>query len=167
MDKIIWKSTGAWSYFLGNVLVGVRIAFLPDYSLVLFLLKHRGVGAFLKKKKRIPSRGNLLNSSIDKRITIVFCSTKTYHLFQSTKIKKIFWDTWPRMHEHFIWGVIAMLYAYRNIVKFAVSCYKFSKIARVVKSYPYPYLCPCIWHKISPQLKSNLRTNWIFSEFWL
>ena len=35
------------SYFLGNVLVRVRVAFLPDYSLVLPLLKHRAVGAFL------------------------------------------------------------------------------------------------------------------------
>ena len=83
-----------------------------------------------------------------KRITIVLCSTKTYHLFQSTKIKKNFWDTWPRMHGHFIWGVIAMSYPYRNVVKFAVSCYNFLKIAHVVKSYLYPYLylylCPCI-----------------------
>ena len=32
---------------LGNVLVGVKVAFLPEYPLVLFLLKHRGVEAFL------------------------------------------------------------------------------------------------------------------------
>ena len=32
---------------LGNVLVGVRVAFLPECPLVLSLLKHRGVGAFL------------------------------------------------------------------------------------------------------------------------
>ena len=47
MDKAIWKLTGEWSYFLGNVLVGVRVAFLPDYPLILSLLKHRGVRAFL------------------------------------------------------------------------------------------------------------------------
>ena len=47
MDKAIRKSTGEWPYFLGNVLVGVRVVFLPDCPLVLSLLKHRGVGAFL------------------------------------------------------------------------------------------------------------------------
>ena len=47
MDKAIWKITGEYSYFLGNVLVGVRVGFLPEYPLVLFLLKYRGVGAFL------------------------------------------------------------------------------------------------------------------------
>ena len=55
MDKVIWKLigelkkklTGEWSYFLGNVLVGVWVAFLPDCSLVLSLFKHRNVGAFL------------------------------------------------------------------------------------------------------------------------
>ena len=55
MDKIIWKLigklkkklTGKWSYFLGNVLVGVRVVFLPDYPLDLFLLKYKGVGVFL------------------------------------------------------------------------------------------------------------------------
>ena len=31
-----------------NVLVGVRVVFLPDCFLVLFLLIYRGVGAFLK-----------------------------------------------------------------------------------------------------------------------
>ena len=30
-----------------HVLVGVRVAFLPECPLVLFLLKHRGVWAFL------------------------------------------------------------------------------------------------------------------------
>ena len=47
MDKTIWKLTGNLSYFLSNVLVGVRVVFLPDYPLILSLLKHRGVGAFL------------------------------------------------------------------------------------------------------------------------
>ena len=58
MDKVIWKIigelkkklTGKWSYFLGNVLVVVRVVFLPDCSLVLFLLKYKGVGAFVNKK---------------------------------------------------------------------------------------------------------------------
>ena len=58
MDKVIWKLigklkkklTGKWSYFLGNVLVRVRVAFLPDCPLVLSLLKYKGIGAFLNKK---------------------------------------------------------------------------------------------------------------------
>ena len=33
-----------YSYFVSNVLVQVRHVFLPDYSLVLSLLKHRGKG---------------------------------------------------------------------------------------------------------------------------
>ena len=33
-------------YFLGNVLVEVRVVFLPDCPLILSLLKHRDVGAF-------------------------------------------------------------------------------------------------------------------------
>ena len=49
MDKAIWKSIGVWPYFLGNVLVGVRVVFLPDCFLVLSLLKYRDVGAFKKK----------------------------------------------------------------------------------------------------------------------
>ena len=44
MDKSIWKSTGEWPYFLGNVLV--EVVFLPDCPLILSLLKHRDVGAF-------------------------------------------------------------------------------------------------------------------------
>ena len=46
MDKSIWKSTGEWPYFLGNVLVEVRVVFLPDCPLILSLVKHRNVGAF-------------------------------------------------------------------------------------------------------------------------
>ena len=46
MDKSIWKSTGEWPYFLGNVLVEVRVVFLPDCPLILSLLKYRDVGAF-------------------------------------------------------------------------------------------------------------------------
>ena len=49
MDKVIWKSTGEWSYFLGNIFVGVRVAFLPDCPLVLSLLKYRDVGVFLNQ----------------------------------------------------------------------------------------------------------------------
>ena len=50
MDKAIWKLTGEWSYFLGNVLLGNRVALLPDCHLVLSLFKYRGVGHFWIKK---------------------------------------------------------------------------------------------------------------------
>ena len=50
MDKEIWKLTGEGLYFLGNVLLRVRVVFLPNYLLVLSLYKHRGVRAFLNKK---------------------------------------------------------------------------------------------------------------------
>ena len=50
MDKTIWKLIGNLSYFLGNVLVGVRVTFLPNCPLILSLLKHRGVGYFWTKK---------------------------------------------------------------------------------------------------------------------
>ena len=56
MDKAIWNSTKEWSYFLGNILVGVRVIFLLDCLLVLSLLKHRGVEAFLNKKKKWASQ---------------------------------------------------------------------------------------------------------------
>ena len=46
MDKLIWKSTGEWLYFLGNVLVEIRVVFLLDCPLILSLFKHRDVGAF-------------------------------------------------------------------------------------------------------------------------
>ena len=46
MDKSIWTLTGEWPYFLGNILVEVRVVFLPDCPLILSLLKHRDVGAF-------------------------------------------------------------------------------------------------------------------------
>ena len=51
MDKVIWKSTGEWPYFLGNVLVGVRVVFLSDCHLVLSLFKHRGVEALKKEEE--------------------------------------------------------------------------------------------------------------------
>ena len=47
MNKSIWKLIGDWSYFLGNVLVGVKVAFLPDCPLILSLLKHKDVGTFI------------------------------------------------------------------------------------------------------------------------
>ena len=53
------------AYFLGNILVGVRVVFLPNCPLVLSLLKHRGVGIFLNKKMRIPNNESSLNNSID------------------------------------------------------------------------------------------------------
>ena len=43
----------------------VKVVFLLDCTLVLFLLKHISVGLFLNKKLRNPNRGNPLNSSID------------------------------------------------------------------------------------------------------
>ena len=46
MDKSIWKLIGEWPYFLGNVLVEVRVVFLPNCPLILSLLKHGDVGAF-------------------------------------------------------------------------------------------------------------------------
>ena len=47
MDKTIWKLTGNLLYFLGNILVGVRVIFLPDCPLILSLLKYKGVRVFL------------------------------------------------------------------------------------------------------------------------
>ena len=35
MDKAIWKLIGELSYFLGNVLVRVIVAFSPDCPLIL------------------------------------------------------------------------------------------------------------------------------------
>ena len=47
MDKTNWKLTAERFYFLGNVLVGVRVAFLPNCPLILSQLKHRDVRVFL------------------------------------------------------------------------------------------------------------------------
>jgi len=47
VDNVIWKLTGEWSYLLGNVLVEVRVVFLPDCPLVLSLLKYRDIRIFL------------------------------------------------------------------------------------------------------------------------
>ena len=53
------------SYFLGNILVEVSVTFLPDYPLVLFLLKHRDIGVFLNKKNDKFKQENSLNNSLD------------------------------------------------------------------------------------------------------
>ena len=41
---------GECSYIVGNVLVQVKHVFVPDYHLVLSLLKPKGVGVFWEKK---------------------------------------------------------------------------------------------------------------------
>ena len=51
---------GEWPYFLGNVLVGVRVVFLLDCPLILSLLKHKGVGAFFNKKNEESNQGKPL-----------------------------------------------------------------------------------------------------------
>ena len=56
MDKEIWKFTGEYPYFLGNILVGFRIVFLPNCLLILSILKHTNVGAFLNPKKKKKSQ---------------------------------------------------------------------------------------------------------------
>ena len=86
MNKSIWKLIREWSYFLGNVLVGVRVAFLSDYPLVLSLLKYRGVRVFLNLKMRNPNRGNPLNNSID-NITKQNCIFKLLK-YDTSHIKK-------------------------------------------------------------------------------
>ena len=42
------------SYFVSNVLTQVKHVFLPDYHLVLSLLKSRDVGIFWNQKKKNP-----------------------------------------------------------------------------------------------------------------
>ena len=44
--------------------MGVRVVFLPDCPLVLSLLKHRGIGAFLNIKMRNPNKRSPLNNNI-------------------------------------------------------------------------------------------------------
>ena len=56
VDKLFWKLRGKWSNFVGNVLVGFRVIFLPDCSLILSLLKHRGVWVFLNQKNEDPKQ---------------------------------------------------------------------------------------------------------------
>ena len=60
MDKEIRKSTEKVPYFLDNVLVEVKVVFLPDCLLVLSLLKYRDVCAFLNQKNKDPNQGNPL-----------------------------------------------------------------------------------------------------------
>ena len=48
MDKTISKLTGELSYFLGNILVEVKVAFLLNCPLVLSLLKYKGVRTFFE-----------------------------------------------------------------------------------------------------------------------
>ena len=60
--------------FLGKDLVGVRIAFLPNYPLVLSLLKHRSIGTFFNLKIRNQNRGSPLNNSIDYTV-FVWCGS--------------------------------------------------------------------------------------------
>ena len=45
---------GEWFYFVGNILVQVRHVFLPDYPLILSLLKLRNVMSILEQKKSDP-----------------------------------------------------------------------------------------------------------------
>ena len=40
------------SYFVCNVLVQIRLVFLPDHHLVLYLLKPKDVGVFWNIKKK-------------------------------------------------------------------------------------------------------------------
>ena len=60
MEKENWKSTGEWPYFLGNVLVGVKVVFLPGCPLLLSLLKHKSVGTFFNQKNEDHKQGKLL-----------------------------------------------------------------------------------------------------------
>ena len=66
MDKGIWKLIGEWPFFLDNVLVGVRIVFLPNYPLILSPLKHRSVRTFLNQENEESKQENPLNNIIDK-----------------------------------------------------------------------------------------------------
>ena len=63
---------------MGSVLVGVRVIFLPNCHLVLFLLKHRSIGAFLNKKNEDPNRESLLNSSSSVYIYVCVCNIYIY-----------------------------------------------------------------------------------------
>ena len=74
MDKTIWKLTGEWSYFLGNILVEIRVAFLPYYPLILSLLKHKNVDVFFNQKMKNPNKGSSLNNDINnkKKLKVLF-----------------------------------------------------------------------------------------------
>ena len=45
--EFVSPMNNAQVHCLGNVLVRIRVTFLPDCSLVLSLLKHRDVGTFM------------------------------------------------------------------------------------------------------------------------
>ena len=62
--------------------MGVRVAFLPNYPLILSLLKYRNVWVFWNKKKSDSNRCSPLNSSIDK------IKTKVFFLLQNKTTKK-------------------------------------------------------------------------------
>ena len=64
MDKVIWKPSREWSYFIGNILVQLKHVFLPDYPLLLSLLKHKSFRGIFEQKKSDSNRKNSLNSSI-------------------------------------------------------------------------------------------------------
>ena len=52
MIPVSWKLVSEYDEgILGNILVRVRVAFLPDYPLVLSLLKHRSIEVYLNLKK--------------------------------------------------------------------------------------------------------------------
>ena len=58
--------------------MGVRVVFLLDSPLVLFLLKHRSIGAFLNKKKNEnPRRKPLNNSRYNRVILSLNCTSKS------------------------------------------------------------------------------------------
>ena len=46
------KTNKIVTLFLGNVLIGVIVVYLPDCLLFLSLLKYRGVGTFFKNKNK-------------------------------------------------------------------------------------------------------------------
>ena len=64
MDKAIWNSAEKWPYVLRNVLLGVRVVYLPHYPLVLSLLKDRSIEAFFNQKNEDPQHEKPLNSSV-------------------------------------------------------------------------------------------------------
>ena len=98
MDKTILNSTKKWPYFLGNILVRVRVVYLPHCPLALSLLKDKGVEAFFNPKNEDPQHEKPLNSSVcvciyiyiriiyKKRITHNLESKPTY---ESTFLKRV------------------------------------------------------------------------------
>ena len=103
MDKVIWKSTEEGPYFLGNVLVRVRVVFLPNCFLILSLHKHRSVEAFLNKKNYI-----IDNNSIDNNIILYQSLSCIDLILKKEKEKERVVLIWPfvskfqssNMHKH-------------------------------------------------------------------